>query len=664
LALAACPFRPRIIPLREERLALDDFEKGDESSSRYGELEQGLPPEARGRIAWTMEPCRRSAAEGRCLRLEYDLTSPEAKVFAFRIDLGGVDASSYDHVELWLKGDRTSGYANSLRVGFRRPKTGVPGLVEDGTRVVTEIGEQWQRIVVPLTRMTGIRDWSRVDTFFVALETRRATALRGAYFLDDVVLLRTGSPGPSVYDRVVPNKKRAFEESAGGRDAAQAIVRDRLAGWPTRFVVDRAEIPDDDREFLLRLARDTWRGLDALTDRENGLPVDHVLLDPSLAIPESRIADYTNVTNVGLHLASVVAAFELRFLSRDEALVRIRKTLDTLERLERHEGFFFNYYDTTSLERTSNFVSFVDSSWLTAGLMVARMTFPEIRERCSDLIEEGDYRFFYDDVAQQMSHGYYVNVPTGSEYHYGLLYTEARLGSLIAIGKGDAPEEHWFRLLRTLPAESDWQMQRPLGRRTRLVRGERVTGGYYEWDGIRYVPSWGGSMFEALMPTLVLDERRHAPKSLGRNANVHTLLQRRWALRKLGYPVWGMSPAAAPNEDAYAEYGVKVLGTFGYPSGAVAPYAAALGLGVIPDTATANLRQFARLYDIYGEYGFYDSVDPLSRQVAHKYFALDQGMILLSVANHLADRAIQKRFEADPITRKILPMIAEEDFFD
>ena len=64
-----------------------------------------------------------------------------------------------------------------------------------------------------------------------------------------------------------------------------------------------------------------------------------------------------------------------------------------------------------------------------------------------------------------MNHGYYVNVGCPSEYHYGLLYTEARVLSLIAIGKGDVPEAHWFRLMRTLPAEERWQTPAAAGPR-------------------------------------------------------------------------------------------------------------------------------------------------------------------------------------------------------
>src|SRR5262249_36869646 len=136
---------------------------------------------------------------------------------------------------------------------------------------------------------------------------------------------------------------------------------------------DRDFVAEGDREFVARIARDTWRGLEALTDRENRLPVDHVHLGATPA--DARVGDYTNVTSVGLRLIAIVAASELRLVSAEQAVERLRALLDTLARLETHDGFFFNYYDTTSLERTSNFISFVDSAWLTAGLIVTRNAF-------------------------------------------------------------------------------------------------------------------------------------------------------------------------------------------------------------------------------------------------------------------------------------------------
>src|SRR6185295_17426160 len=139
-------------------------------------------------------------------------------------------------------------------------------------------------------------------------------------------------------------------------------------------------------------------------------------------------------------------------------------------------GFFFNYYDTTSLERTSNLVSFVDSSWLTAGLMVVRGAFPELAEACTRLIDAGDYRFFYDPARGRMSHGYWVHVGQRSHFHYGVLYAESRLGSLIAIGKGDVPPEHWFHMVRTWPAACRWQRQAPHGRVAKQIDGHTFFG--------------------------------------------------------------------------------------------------------------------------------------------------------------------------------------------
>lgn len=650
-------------PAAPERRMLEDFEAA--SAARWGLLDPGVPERRRGRLQWRRDICRRSGAQGRCLRLEYGFDSPTPSQVSFRIDLGDLDASRFDHLEVWVRGDAAVGYAPSIKVGFRRPKPGTDGNVEDGTAVLDGIRAGWRKFVVPLGRLAGIRDWRHVSAFFVALESRRAgRAVRGAFEIDDVALLRTGSKEASVDDEVVPRRKVAWLKSVGGPAAARALVRARLAGWPERLLADRATLPGADREFLETVARDTWRGIAALTDRENGLPVDHVVFSGSPRAPASSAADYTSTTNVGLHLIATVAAHDLGLIAAPLAAERLRRVLDTLDRLETYRGFFFNYYDTTSLERTSNLVSFVDSSWLTAGLIVVRQAFPELAARCTRRIEEQSYRFFYDEVAQQMSHGYYVNVPTRSEYHYGALYTEARLGSLIALGKGDAPEEHWFALLRTYPPEIDWQTQPPRAPRWKTVRGHSFESGTYEWKGLRYVPSWGGSMFEALMPVLVVDETRYAPRSLGRNDEMHARVQQRFAVEELGDAVWGAAPAFDPSGGGYGEFGVKPLGTLGYRSGAVAPYAAALALAVIPEAATANLRRLAERYAVYGEFGFYDAVNPKSGEVAYQYLALDQAMMLIALANHLQDHCIQKRFAADPIARRALGILADEDFFD
>src|SRR5439155_1372424 len=162
-----------------------------------------------------------------------------------------------------------------------------------------------------------------------------------------------GRVEPGARTVVVPVRKKAWEASLGGEEAAKPYIKARLAGWPARLLADRDALPRTDAEFVARLAR--------------------------------------------------------------------------------------------------------DASWLTAGLMVVRTAFPELHDECTRLIERADYRFFYDAGPQRMSHGYWVHLAARSRYHYGVLYAESRLGSLIAIGKGDVPEEHWFGMVRTFPAACRWQ---------------------------------------------------------------------------------------------------------------------------------------------------------------------------------------------------------------
>jgi hypothetical protein len=461
----------------------------------------------------------------------------------------------------------------------------------------------------------------------------------------------------------VPERKKAWEDAHGGEVAARPFLKARLAGWPGAFLADGASLPTESRAFLMRVAADTWRGLDAFTDQANGLPLDRVEFQKGSLAPETtRIGDYTNITNIGFHFLAIAAAYELKLVDREQALKRLNATLASLESLESHRGFFYNYYNTTTLERTSDFISFVDSSWLSAGLMVARQAFPELAERCSRLIGQGDYRFFYDAEYQLMSHGYHVPLQTRSAYHYGVFYAESRLGSLVAIAKGDAPEAHWFSMARTFPPDIHWQSRPPLGRTEHSVNGFRWTGGHYHWRGYDYVPSWGGSLFEALMPRLVLDEDRHAPHSLGVNGSTHVAIHRRYALEDLGYPVWGMSPSSMPGDTRYQEYGVKMLGVAGYPAGVVTPHAAALALLAEPDAAAENLKKLATLYPVYGDFGFYDAVNPKSGGVSYNYLCLNQAMILVALADHLADHAVQRLFEADPGVKKVLPLLGIERF--
>ena len=94
--------------------------------------------------------------------------------------------------------------------------------------------------------------------------------------------------------RVAAPRKEAWQDSFGGAELAKPQVKARLAGWPTQLLADRASLPAGDEAFLRRLARDTWQGIDAFTDREHGLPIDHVRfcggsLDPHAAFQRFKL---------------------------------------------------------------------------------------------------------------------------------------------------------------------------------------------------------------------------------------------------------------------------------------------------------------------------------------------------------------------------------------
>jgi hypothetical protein len=96
----------------------------------------------------------------------------------------------------------------------------------------------------------------------------------------------------------------------------------------------------------------------------------------------------------------------------------------------------------------------------------------------------------------------------------------------------------------------------------------------------------------------------------------------------------------------------------------VTTHAAALALAVAPAEAAANLHRLAKDYDLYGDYGLYDAVDPATGRVARTYLALDQAMTLVALANHLRPQVIPALFATDPIVQRAVAILGDEDFFN
>jgi cyclic beta-1,2-glucan synthetase len=241
-----------------------------------------------------------------------------------------------------------------------------------------------------------------------------------------------------------------------------------------------------------------------------------------------------------------------------------------------------------------------------------------------------EFGFLFDPTGKLFSIGYRVADNSLDPSCYDLLASEARLTSFIAIAKGDAPATHWFHLGRALT---------PVDRGSALV-------------------SWSGSMFEYLMPAIVM--RSPSGSLLAQTCDLIVRRQRKYGTER-GVP-WGVSESAYNARDMeltyqYSNFGVPGLGLKRGLSEdvVVAPYATALAAMIDPKTAAEN---FARLTEAgaSGRYGFYEALDytaarlPDNQTVAVvcAYMAHHQGMSLVALANVLHDGVMRARFHAEP----------------
>jgi hypothetical protein len=321
--------------------------------------------------------------------------------------------------------------------------------------------------------------------------------------------------------------------------------------------------------------------------------------------------------------------------------------------------------------------------------MVAN-TQPALRDRAVKLLEPMDFRFFYDPYNQTdpvrhpglLRVGYWAK--ENSFYgHYGMLNSEARIASYLGIALGQIPAEHYYRMYRTLPEHGGEQEQAPQGE-LREYLGVKVFEGSYAYRGARVVPTWGGSMFEAMMVTLFVPEDEWAPKSWGVNHPLYARAQIEHGLEDAGYGYWGFSPASSPR-GGYQLYGLNALGTnprgylsyesnVGVPQvlrvsstrkyshGVVTPHATFLALRYAPREAMDNLHALAANFPIYGPLGFHDSVDVSAGMVSGCVLAVNQGMIMAAIANELENDSMQHAFSDGPVEHKVRSLIAMEEF--
>ncbi len=450
-----------------------------------------------------------------------------------------------------------------------------------------------------------------------------------------------------------------------------------LLTCPSALRAESPVISPADRTILGGYARDTWRSFDALA-MPSGLPSDML----SRTADGWSTAPYTSPSDIGAYLWSTLAAEDLGIIDRVEATARLTRSLGAIEKLERSHGFFYNWYDPRDGSTLKiwpgggpvrPFLSTVDNGWLAAALIMVRNARPDLRERADALLAPMNFGFFYDpyDPTNPSVHpgllrgGYYSDNNSFAGFHYGMLNTEARIASYIGIALGQVPPDHYFRLSRARPPDGDSRM--PTGRgEVREYLGVPVDEGFRTYRGLRVVPSWDGSMFEALMVTLFIPEADWAPNGWGVNHPLYVRASIENATQDGRLAAWGASPSSIPG-GGYRVYGVPALSVDGRKAESagdtvMTPHASFLALAYAPREALNNIEILAGRFKAYGPHGFLDAVDVASGRVAECELAIDQGMIMASLANVLKDQTLQKAFCAGKVDTIIRPLIAPERF--
>ena len=254
-----------------------------------------------------------------------------------------------------------------------------------------------------------------------------------------------------------------------------------------------------------------------------------------------------------------------------------------------------------------------------------------VEEMARSIAIEMDFAFLLNPEKKLLSIGFSLATNRLDPNCYDLLASEARLASLFAIAKGDVETRHWFRLGRAAT---------PVGAGAALI-------------------SWSGSMFEYLMPALVM--RAPAGSVLEQTSRLVVERQRSYGA-SMDLP-WGISESSYNARDLemtyqYSNFGVPGLGLKRGLSQnrVIAPYATGLAAMVDPAAAVANFDQLASL-GAEGRYGFYEAVDftPTRLQpdqpfaMVQSYMAHHQGMTITAIANTLRDGRLRELFHAEPM---------------
>lgn len=265
----------------------------------------------------------------------------------------------------------------------------------------------------------------------------------------------------------------------------------------------------------------------------------------------------------------------------------------------------------------------------------------DLIERVRNIVQSMKFAPLFDPKRQLFAIGYNVEDGHLSKSYYDLLASEARQTSYIAVARGEVEQRHWFRLGRML---------------TRI-------------DGYKGLVSWTGTMFEYLMPLLIM--RNYENTLL--DETYYFVVENQIKYAKLRNIPWGISESGFSAFDINLNYQYKAFGVpeLGLKRGlgndlVIAPYATVIALPVNPAASVRNIR---RLKDAGADadYGMYEAIDYTPSRlhknsnfsIVKSFMAHHQGMSFIALNNYLNDNIMQKRFHADPIIKSAELLLQE-----
>jgi len=386
-------------------------------------------------------------------------------------------------------------------------------------------------------------------------------------------------------------------------------------------------IAADDRLFLIRAGNDIWRYFYELCRSSNNfLPPDNYQEQPYVGA-----AERTSPTNIGLALLSALAAMDMSLSGAEHAPTLIANIITTIEKMPKWHGHLYNWYDTkTLLSLEPSYISTVDSGNLAGALITLRegllekgSDFKSLADRAGRLADAMDFGLLFDEERQLFYIGRGADEkPT--EGWYDLMASEARQTSYLAIARGQVMKKHWRRLGRVLVSK----------------------------DNFSGMVSWTGTMFEYLMPNLLLP--------CYENSLLYESMKFCVYVQKHAHNPWGVSESAFFAFDPNLNYRYKAhgVGRLALKRGqdkecVISPYSSFLALQTAPKSAIKNLKRLAQM-GMEGRYGYYEAADftPM-RQLGKKYeivrcfMAHHLGMSLVAADNAVNDGIMQKRFMRD-----------------